>query len=420
MNFKIALAAAAVVGLAGTAQAADLAKKAPAAADYVKVCDAYGAGFFYIPGSDTCLKIGGYVRVELRTGGHNNWLGSAFGPGGGTKIGGNRNSNNIGTRTRVDVQWDARTNTEFGLLRSYIELRDTIDTGNAGSNVVNVFQGFIQFAGLTVGRASSMFDFVEGSYNMGSIYETDAADHRINLFAYTFSFGNGISATLSAEDPATTDGVSLLRGPYSAVKMPDIVANVAIAQAWGRAQIMAALHQNYSSTTPALGMAGTVGANADKLGWAIGGGVEVNLPMLAPGDKVFLQAVYAKGAVGYALNNAGGYVGIFGPVDFNTNGVSISQSKAWTIAGGIHHEFSKTIEANLGASYADYRDDNVVLPLGLDNDFKQVVVNAELRWKPVSGFYIAPALEYRWVDYKDPALSSGNSWAAFVRVQRAF
>src|SRR5688500_5068867 len=50
---------AAVVG----AQAADLPVKAKAV-EYVKVCSLYGARFFYIPGTDTCLKIGGFVRTE--------------------------------------------------------------------------------------------------------------------------------------------------------------------------------------------------------------------------------------------------------------------------------------------------------------------------------------------------------------------
>jgi opacity protein-like surface antigen len=419
MKFKIALAAAAVAGLAGTAQAADLAKKAPAAADYVKVCDAYGAGFFYIPGSETCLKIGGYVRVELLTGSHSATLGGVgvslqpvTNPG--MKIGGNRNDTALNTRVRVDVTLDARTNTELGLLRSYIELRDTINSGNAGSNTVDVFQGFIQFAGLTVGRASSFFDFVEGSYNLGNRQELDAAtDHRLNLFAYTFSFGNGISATLSLEDFTTTDGTSMLRGPYSAVKMPDVVANVAIAQAWGRAQVMAALHQDYTS-------AAVSGADKDKLGYAFGAGVEVNLPMLGAGDKIFVQGTYAKGAVGYVLNNAGGYVGGVAPIDFFVNaGGNISQSTAWGVAGGISHNFSKQVEANLGASYASYQDNwnSVAVP---ENDFKQVVVNAEVKWKPVAGLAITPAVEYRWVDYKSAAIANGSSWVGYVRVQRNF
>src|SRR6516162_11560032 len=44
-------------------QAADLPVKAKPV-EYVKVCSLYGAGFFYIPGTDTCVKIGGYLRAD--------------------------------------------------------------------------------------------------------------------------------------------------------------------------------------------------------------------------------------------------------------------------------------------------------------------------------------------------------------------
>ena len=54
--------AAGLVALSG-AQAADLPVKAKAV-EYVKICSLYGAGFFYIPGTDTCIKLGGYVRVD--------------------------------------------------------------------------------------------------------------------------------------------------------------------------------------------------------------------------------------------------------------------------------------------------------------------------------------------------------------------
>ena len=47
----------------GGAQAADLPVKAKAV-EYVKICSLYGAGFFYIPGTDTCIKLGGYLRVD--------------------------------------------------------------------------------------------------------------------------------------------------------------------------------------------------------------------------------------------------------------------------------------------------------------------------------------------------------------------
>ena len=32
--------------------------------EYVKVCSVYGEGFFYIPGTDTCIKLGGYLRAD--------------------------------------------------------------------------------------------------------------------------------------------------------------------------------------------------------------------------------------------------------------------------------------------------------------------------------------------------------------------
>ena len=34
--------------------------------EYVRICDAYGAGFFYIPGTETCLRVGGLALAELR------------------------------------------------------------------------------------------------------------------------------------------------------------------------------------------------------------------------------------------------------------------------------------------------------------------------------------------------------------------
>ena len=55
--------AAGLVAMSG-AQAADLPVKAKPV-QYVKICSLYGAGFYYIPGTDTCIKIGGFVRAEV-------------------------------------------------------------------------------------------------------------------------------------------------------------------------------------------------------------------------------------------------------------------------------------------------------------------------------------------------------------------
>ena len=55
--------AAGLAAVAG-AQAADLPVEKAAPVEYVRVCSTYGAGFFYIPGTDTCLRVGGRVRAD--------------------------------------------------------------------------------------------------------------------------------------------------------------------------------------------------------------------------------------------------------------------------------------------------------------------------------------------------------------------
>ena len=54
--------AAGLMAVAG-ASAAELPVKA-APVEYVKICSLYGAGFYYLPGTDICVKIGGYVRGQ--------------------------------------------------------------------------------------------------------------------------------------------------------------------------------------------------------------------------------------------------------------------------------------------------------------------------------------------------------------------
>jgi Porin subfamily len=79
MNPRIVLATAAALALVvspGVAQTLtqpnpQTKTPPPAAATksrstgHVKTCDAYGAGFRNIPGTDACLKIGGGVTVDV-------------------------------------------------------------------------------------------------------------------------------------------------------------------------------------------------------------------------------------------------------------------------------------------------------------------------------------------------------------------
>ena len=71
MNIKSLLlgSAAALVAVSG-ARAADAVEVVaePEPMEYVRVCDTYGAGFYYIPGTETCLRVGGYIRYDIGVG----------------------------------------------------------------------------------------------------------------------------------------------------------------------------------------------------------------------------------------------------------------------------------------------------------------------------------------------------------------
>lgn len=68
---SLLLAGVAALAASSVAQAADLPAAEPV--EYVRICDAYGVGFFFIPGTDTCLRISGLVRMDI-TISSDNWV----------------------------------------------------------------------------------------------------------------------------------------------------------------------------------------------------------------------------------------------------------------------------------------------------------------------------------------------------------
>ena len=277
--------AAGLAAVAG-AQAADLPVKAKAV-EYVKVCSLYGVGYYYIPGTDTCIKIGGYVRWEAY---HNNTGGGTgaayWNQGGGYAL--TRNASTFGQHARFRITMDTRTQTEYGTLRSYFAGGPNAQNNayevatSPSANTFSIERAFIQFAGFTIGRSDSMFGFYNGpAYNFVNFaMDGGAGPAGKNVFAYTWQFGNGLSASLSAEDQAaisrpvvdlntasnllgtTVTGATV--GDNYGQQMPDIVGNLRVDQAWGSAQIMGALHQvggRYYTSFPANPCGATAGNN---------------------------------------------------------------------------------------------------------------------------------------------------------------
>ncbi|MBO6756058.1 MAG: porin [Roseibium sp.] len=413
MNFKsLMLGAAAATAVTG-AHAADL-PVAPEPVDYVRICDAYGSGFFYIPGTETCLRVGGRVRTEFRF--------NDFGDEGGNSWDADTDTSTA-FRARGYVRLDARTNTEFGLLRTYTELFFTNTTG-AGNPVgsdarVNLDKAFVQFGGLTAGRAGSFYDFYTGA-NWGAVLNMGFADNgAVNLFAYTAAFGNGFSASVSVEDgtdrraalrtvgagaPTTLGGVTLTGGH----KYPDLVANLRVDQGWGSAQIMGALHQVYFNRSGAGSR--TAG---NELGWAIGAGVKFNLPMISNSTELGFQAAYSDGAPNFAASSNSATADAI----VNAAGTAISTTTRFAIGGGISHSWTPTLSSGLTASYIDTDHGFTV------QDSTEWNVQGNLVWSPVSGLAIGAELEYTNQDWSTGGTSGfvdNDAIVGVLRVQRTF
>ena len=175
--------------------------------EYVKICTGYGDGFYYVPGTDTCLKLGGFLRVQAE---YNAGAGGIPIGNSGTEAPQGRfdraSTNDINFRTRAVVSWDARQKTEYGDLRTYIRIgiQQTTPVDTEGG-VVYWDRAFLQFAGFTVGKTLSFYDIFTYSGVYSYHDPRPAGDTTISngvtVWAYTADFGNGFAATLSMEDP---------------------------------------------------------------------------------------------------------------------------------------------------------------------------------------------------------------------------
>jgi len=317
-------------------QAADLPVKAKPV-EYVKICSLYGAGFYYMPGTDLCIKIGGWVRAEAAYGTINGNM--TWGPFAGNAN--NRTSSSEAMRARGYITADVRNQTEYGTVRGYIAVGlSTNDVGlQVASLVDSANRAFVQWAGMTAGLSQSFFDFYSVpamQYRGGYLPASDTGDGGWWVWAYTAQFGGGFSGTISSEARRTTQiidqnglttagGGSILPGTYiSAVggagsllpgagayggsQSPDLVANLRVDQAWGGAQVMGALHEVNASYYSLANTAGTApaaplgGHPSDRWGWAAGVGLKINTPFITQGDWFQAQFNVTEGALRYLFN----------------------------------------------------------------------------------------------------------------------
>jgi hypothetical protein len=394
------LGTAATFVATAAAQAADLPVKAKAV-EYVKVCSLYGAGFYYIPGSDTCIKLGGYLRAEV---GFNTSGASETPAWAGASGQQNRYRNYEQFRSRQDLTIDTRTATEYGVVRTFFDATYTwtsgsnSSTGYTGDAVaggsLGVYFAFIQFAGFTMGKAASNFSAPwHGSPgNIGSnLLGGDDTSTGINQFAYTAEFGNGVAGTISVEDQSAyrysqlynvNTGVNPLlfagststyfsgTGPgsssYGGTTIPDVVGKIRVEQSWGLFQVTAAGHNIHAAY---YGANETTGSPTDKYGYAVGAALSLkNLPTGA-GDSINIDASYADGAARYVIGGtspnafamyggssaAGVYQSVAFASDpdglFGANG-QIQTTKSFGVRGAFNHNWSPYWSTSLFGAYS--------------------------------------------------------------------
>ena len=492
MSFNKVLQLASAASLASLAsvpgaRAADLPARQAAPIEYVRICDAYGAGFFFIPGTDSCLKVGGMVLTELRgfdpsfsISGTNFYANGTPHPGAGFVPSVNQYSNarsrdafSFAALGRVEL--DTRTQSPWGALRAFVRadayygsgqqaatgslgsLTNTFNTtaGTSAPRETTIFtRAFIQFAGLTAGYAQSMFDFYANAYNFSNLRGSGAT---VALLAYTATFGDGFSATLSAEDqasrrtaigstiasttaaPITIGGVSStsFQAQPAGSRVPEIVGNLRLDRPWGAVQLSAAAHQVDASlfASTALGTPPTTYAfpalTSNSYGFAVQGGLKLNTDYISPGDKFWLQVAYEKGAYGYiAGDNLGFNYGAVNQNRFMGDGfTSISYSgSGWNpqidsdcvftgsgaceqqwgfdITGAYKHYWLPILSSAVYGSYLELHYPAGALAgfggaVGV-SDLKETRVGTNLVWTPLAGFDIGAEFMYALLNQTRP------------------
>lgn len=274
----------------------------PTAVDYVKVCDAFGSGFFVIPGMETCLKIGGRVRTGFEYLEDN------------VQVGPNDFDDSYRWFANGRIDFDARTASDFGTVRSFFR----IESENDRNAVIS--QAFIQVGYLTAGYSDGDTVFNDDAL-YGNFYDDGygAPGNGLQLNVVVDDLGGGFF--VGGQVIAANQGSGLLRVDFQDdANDVALVGIVGIAdQAWGSASLSG--HYDNASEgfvvkatadlviTDGLGARLTAGytddgANTDA--FLISGALSYDV---TPDVNVFVGAIYgfADGSDPYEINGGVGY-----------------------------------------------------------------------------------------------------------------
>ncbi|WP_029073983.1 porin [Kaistia adipata] len=403
MNFKtLLLGSAAAIVLAGGAQAADLTVAEPV--DYVKVCDAFGAGFFYSPGTDTCIKVGGYVE-----------FGTSF--GGGDFGGLNSSNNNWGNfYTEVSIQLTASSVTEYGNLTGFIDMRaktgnkagtgsDLADYINESTNSAYVDSAYLELGPLKAGYFTSLFDFGRGYDDTGMFGSDSTTDHIQLTYAV-----NGFGLALSIEDQRDRGSFGYIDDVRGNDNVPDIIGAVTYSSGIFAAKVAAAYTNSAVDYDTYEG----------KDGWAIGGGLEIALDNFSAGDRFFVSAAYGDNA--NSFTGISGGTSVVGALGIDDQLFSAASGSSWSALASYKHVWTPQIWSSLSGGYASF-DGSDSLD-GMKIDAWRVGFNTA--YAPVNGLELVADVFYTDLDVKDSpfndvlATGSSDSWTANLFLKRSW
>jgi hypothetical protein len=414
---KLILGSAASFLAVGAAEAADLPVKAKAV-EYVRICSLYGAGFFYIPGTDTCIKLGGYLRVDTTFNG-----GAHGAPAWNGDLGQqNRFRDTFVSRSRMALTVDTRTATEYGVVRTFGQGNFQFNNfGTSNSTVLSTFPGsaanalnvpgggyvaveflFIQFAGFTFGKSASAYSSpwqgTPGNID-SNLLGGHTTDTGVNNIQYTAEFGNGVSGSIALDEPTVWHRTAIYNlsipsavgangtgsNAHGSTVAPDIVGRLRIDQAWGLFQISGAAHlvnasyNNLSASSVPNNFSEISGHPESKWGGSVMAALQLkNLPTGA-GDDIKIDVSYAKGHTKNVISTAGNSpsFAMFGgsgsayqsagfgattdavylPGAGGTGGLELTM--AWGIRGAFNHTWDPYWSTSLFGSYSAIRYDGV-------------------------------------------------------------
>jgi hypothetical protein len=339
---------AALIAVSGARAADAVVVAEPEPAEYVKICDVYGAGYFYIPGTETCLRVGGYVRYDASLGDRGTFDGAKTND----RLNG-KEQDTWGKNTRFTLKTWTGQETELGTLKTYTETRFNFgnDNSNADARNKNVSLNFawIQLGGLRVGKDESAYDTFIG-YAGNVIQDTIVpyGEFDTNLISYTFDAGNGFSAIVSLEQGSGSYDTFVKDGAGNWVPgivdntidsyAPNVVVGAKYSQGWG-------------------GITGVIAYNPSWEEWAGKVRLDVNAT-----DQI---ALWVMGGYGTDDNAARTF---YKPWGGN-----------WAVWGGGSYKFNEKTTFNLQASYDEQEN------LG---------IAANVAYQVVQGFTVTAEVDY--------------------------